>query len=72
MGDRVKIKLVSTGTKKNGERTGYYKTTQVSVKPKKGIKPEKLEKKSFDPRAYNEETGKVGMHVLFKQDKIKS
>ena len=72
MGDRVKIKLVSTGAKENGERTGFYRTTTVSVKPKKGVKPEKLEVKRFDPRAFNKETGKPGMHVLFKQDKIKS
>lgn len=72
MGDRVKIKLVSTGTKEDGVRTGYYKTTTVSVKPKRGVKPGKLEKKCFDPRAYNKATGKLGMHVIFKQDKIKS
>lgn len=72
MGDRVKVKLVSTGKKENGENTGFYTTTTVSVKPKRGVKPEKLEIKRFDPRAYNKETGKIGMHVIFKQDKIKS
>ena len=71
--DRVKIKLVSTGTTKEGKKTGFYKTTTKRSKPKSGAtsKVEKLEKKCFDPRAYNQETGKLGMHILFKEDKIK-
>jgi len=71
MGERVKIKLVSTGTREDGKTTGIYKTTTKSVKPKRGIKPGKLEKMSYDPKAFNKETGKLGMHVLFKEDKIK-
>lgn len=71
MGERVKIKLVSTGTREDGKTTGIYKTTTKSVKPKRGIKPGKLEKMSYDSKAFNKETGKLGMHVLFKEDKIK-
>lgn len=71
MGDRVKVKLVSTGKNKKGERTGYYRTTTKSLKPKRGVKPGKLEIKCFDPRAINPETGLPGMHVIFKEDKIK-
>ncbi len=71
--DRVKIKLVSTGTTEKGSKTGFYKTTTKRSKPKSGGtgKLEKLEKKCFDPRAFNKETGKLGMHVVFKEDKIK-
>lgn len=74
MGDRVKVKLVSTGTTEKGTKTGYYKTTTKRSKPKGGSggsKVEKLAKKAFDPRAFNTETGKLGMHVEFKEDKIK-
>jgi len=63
---REKIKLVSTGTNKSGRRTGYYKTTTKNKR-----NSEKLSKNCFDPFAYNPETGKCGMHVLFKEDKIK-
>jgi hypothetical protein len=69
--DRIRIKLNSTGTKKDGKKTGYYATTTKNPKPKNGVKPEKLRKRKFDPRAYNPETGKHGMHVEFVEDKIK-
>ncbi|MFN3235190.1 MAG: 50S ribosomal protein L33 [Gammaproteobacteria bacterium] len=69
MGDRIIVKLVSQGKKENGERTGYFKMAQISTKPKLGAKREKLQKKIFDPRAYNEETGKCGMHVMAVEDK---
>ena len=32
---------------------------------------EKLERKKFDPRAFNAETGKNGAHVIFKEEKVK-
>ena len=63
----VLIRLNSTGTKKDGKKTGYFKTTRVN----KRTMTEKLRKKCFDPRAYNAETGKCGMHVEFVEDKIK-
>lgn len=73
MGDRVKVKLVSTGLSAKGTPTGYYKTVDKSNKPgKSGEKREKLQKMCFDPRAINKKTGKPGMHVIFKEDKIKS
>ena len=64
---REKIKLVSTGKTKAGRPTGVYYTT----KKNKRNSTEKLNYKKFDPRAFNPETGKTGMHVAFKEDKIK-
>lgn len=62
---REKVQLRSTGVKKDGKSTGYFKTTLVNKRKEK-----KLEIKMFDPRAFNTETGKAGMHVVFKQKKI--
>lgn len=62
---REKVQLRSTGTKKDGKSTGYFKTTAVNKRKEK-----KLEVKMYDPRAYNAETGKIGMHVVFKQKKL--
>ena len=62
---REKVKLGSTGTNKDGKATGYFKTTLVNKR-----KEAKLEIKMYDPRAYNAETQKVGMHVIFKQRKL--
>ena len=64
---REKIKLNSTGKNKAGKPTGTYYTT---AKNKRNT-TEKLERKKFDRRAYDPETGKTGMHVLFKEGKIK-
>ena len=66
-GPREKIKMVSTGKQKNGKSTGYYYTT---LKNKRNT-PDKLIRKKYDPRAWNESTGKCGMHVDFKEGKIK-
>lgn len=65
-GSREKIQLRSTGKGKNGKPTGYFKTTTIN----KRTSTEKLEYMKFDPRAWNEKTGKPGMRVLFKQKKI--
>lgn len=62
-----KIKLLSTGTTKDGKRTGYFKTTTKN----KVNTPDKIKKKMYDPRAFNKNTGKNGMHVLFEETKIK-
>ena len=64
---REKIRLVSTGKSKSGKKTGYFYTT----KKNKRTATSKLEMTKFYPRAYNEKTGKTGMHVPFKEDKIK-
>lgn len=61
---REKAKLVSTGKQQDGRSTGYYYTT---TKNKRNT-PSKMEIKKFDPRAYNPETGKCGMHVIFKEN----
>lgn len=62
---REKVQLRSTGKKKDGKSTGYFKTTMVNKR-----KEAKLDINMFDPRAFNPETGKTGMHVAFKQKKI--
>ncbi len=64
---RDKIKLVSTGTNQKGKKTGTFYTTMKN----KRNSTEKLKFKKYDPRAWNEATGKCGMHVEFKEDKIK-
>jgi len=64
---RELIKLASTGKTKAGNSTGYFVTTDKN----KVNTPDKVEMKKFDPRAFNEKTGKVGMHVIFKEEKLK-
>ena len=64
---REKIKLVSTGKTKHGNSTKTFYTTTKN----KRKNTEKLNSKKFDPRAFNPATGKTGMHVVFKEDKIK-
>ena len=65
---RDKIRIVSTSLKKDGKtKTGYFKTTTKN----KRTMTEKFKKKYYDPRAWNSETGKLGMHVEFTEDKIK-
>lgn len=67
---REKIQLRSTGKNKKGRSTGYFVTTTKNKKSE-GAK-EKIRMKKYDPRAYNVETGKLGMHVDFVEEKIKS
>lgn len=64
-GSRENVQLRSTGKNKNGKPTGYFKTLGVNKRAEK-----KLELMKYDPRAWNEKTGRVGMRVLFKQKKI--
>jgi ribosomal protein L33 len=66
-GKREKIKLVSTGKTAKGTDTGTYYTTNKN----KTKTTEKLQFKKFDRRAYNAKTGKTGLHVIFKEEKIK-
>jgi ribosomal protein L33 len=63
---REKVKMVSTGTTKAGKKTGTFRTTTKN----KRKTTEKLRKKYFDPRAFNPETGKNGIHVLFEEGKL--
>ena len=60
------IKMVSTGKTKEGKPTGTFRS---KTKNKKKT-TEKLKLKYYDPRAYNAETQKSGMHVLFEEGKI--
>lgn len=63
---RDKIKMVSTGTTQAGKKTGTFRVTTKN----KRTMTEKLKKKYFDPRAFNPETGRSGMHVIFNETKI--
>lgn len=63
---RDKIKMVSTGTTKAGNKTGTFRVTTKN----KRTMTDKLKKKYFDPRAWNAETGRNGMHVIFNETKI--
>ena len=63
---REKIKMLSSGKTKAGKPTGTFRTTTKNKKKT----PDKLKMKCYDPRAYNEKTGKTGMHVLFEETKI--
>jgi large subunit ribosomal protein L33 len=63
---RDKIKMNSTGKTKEGNKTGYFRTTTKN----KRTMTDKFKMKYFDPKAYNEATGKCGMHVLFEEGKI--
>lgn len=65
-GPRIKIMLLSTGKTKEGKSTGYFYTTYKNTRNSQ----EKLAIKKFDPRAWNEATGKLGMMVVFKEKKI--
>ena len=63
---RPLVKLVSTGSKKDGRPTLHFYTTRKNLKL-----PIKLSLKKYDPRAYNPETEKCGMHVVYKEEKIR-
>lgn len=63
---RDKIKMLSTGLNQKGKKTGTFRTTTKNKK----TSTEKLKQKHYDPRAFNKETGKCGMHVLFEETKI--
>ena len=64
-GQREIVQLRSTGKNKAGKPTGYFKTLTVNKRAEN-----KLELMKYDPRAFNPETGKTGMRVLFKQKKV--
>ena len=63
---RDKIKMLSTGMTQAGNKTGTFRTTTKN----KRTMTEKFKKKYYDPRAYNAETGKSGMHVIFEETKL--
>ncbi|MDR3490613.1 MAG: 50S ribosomal protein L33 [Gammaproteobacteria bacterium] len=63
---RDKIKMNSTGKTKEGKKTGTFRTTTKN----KRTMTDKLKLKCYDPRAYNPETDKCGMHVMFEEGKI--
>ena len=59
----VKIRMTSKGKTEEGKSTGTFRVTR---KNKTNIK-EKLKRKMYDPRAFNEKTGRAGAHVLFEE-----
>ena len=63
---RDKVKMVSTGLRKDGKKTGTFRTTTKN----KRTTTDKLRFKYYDPKAYNAETDKIGMHVIFEEGKI--
>ena len=63
---RDKIKMLSTGKTQSGKPTGTFRTTSKNKKKT----TEKLKLKCYDRRAFNKDTGKNGMHVLFEETKI--
>jgi ribosomal protein L33 len=63
---RDKIKMISTGLTEKKQKTGTFRTTTKN----KRTSTEKRKQKHYDKRAYNPETGKVGMHVEFVEGKI--
>jgi large subunit ribosomal protein L33 len=60
-GNSIFIKLVSTATKADGSRTGYFYVTRKN--PRSPNTTEKLEFMKYDPV--------VRKHVLFKEEKMK-
>ena len=65
-GPRIKIMLVSTGKTKAGKATKYFYTTYKNTRNT----ADKINIKKFDPRAWNEKAGKLGMIIGFKEKKI--
>ncbi|MDR1012357.1 MAG: 50S ribosomal protein L33 [Coxiellaceae bacterium] len=64
---REKIKLISTGKTRIGKPTKTFYTTTKN----KRQNVEKINIKKYDPRAFNPKTNKTGMHIAFKEDKLK-
>lgn len=60
-GNTIFIKLVSTATKADGNKTGYFYVTRKN--PKSLNTTEKMEFMKYDPV--------VRKHVLFKEEKMK-
>ncbi|NBX85751.1 MAG: 50S ribosomal protein L33 [Proteobacteria bacterium] len=56
------IKLVSTATKEDGSKTGYYYVTKRNTRSLNT--PDKFEFMKYDPV--------VRKHVVFKEEKLKS
>lgn len=63
---REKIMLLSTGKTEEGNPTGTFYTTYKN----KRNTTDKMAIRKFDPRAWNSDTKKSGMHVEFKEKKI--
>ena len=59
------IKLKSTGLNKKGKPTGTFTTTTKNKR-----NPGKIKKKRYDKLAWNAETNKSGMHVIFEEGKV--
>lgn len=64
-GGAVKVRLVSPATNKNGNPTGTTYYVKRSAKA-----TEKLRFRKYDPKAWNAEDSKQGMHVWFEEKKL--
>ncbi len=60
-GNSIFIKMVSTATKPDGKKTGYFYVTRKN--PKSLNTTEKLEMRKYDPV--------VRQHAIFKEEKMK-
>jgi large subunit ribosomal protein L33 len=60
-GNSIFIKMVSTATKADGKKTGYFYVTRKN--PKSLNTTEKMEMRKYDPV--------VRQHVIFKEEKMK-
>ena len=62
---REKIQLVSTGKTKAGKPTGYFYTTHKN----KRNTTDKLNRRRYDPRAYNVETKWYARNLQREEDR---
>lgn len=60
----ILVRMTSTGLREDGTPTDYYYVRR------KNAKAAKLSLKKYDPRAFNKETGKIGLHVVFNEKKM--
>lgn len=65
-GPRINIMLLSTGTRKDGKKTGSYFTTSKNTRNTE----KKLELSKYDPLAWDEDAQKSGKCVIYKEKKI--
>lgn len=59
----VKIRMTSKGKTEDGRSTGTFKV----IRKNKANHKDKFKRMMFDNRAWNEKTGRVGVHVLFEE-----
>ncbi len=68
---REMIQLNSTGLNQKGKPTGMFKVVRINKRLQQEKGGEKLEVKMFDRFAWDKDKSRRGMHVIFKQAKLK-